>query len=335
LSNTPTEPTIGTDLSDDQAAAAFAALEPDDNVDNSNEAPHAEHPEEASRDAQSTEDETPETHTEEHSNEGEQSTESDEDDSGADDIMAKMIPVREGDKTIERPLSEIVANHQRQADITRKAQAIAEDRKSFETQRQAVAQERAQYSTLLGQLNEALNSLKPQEPDWVTLRDQNPQEFLIQRENWRMLNDKQAAIQAELNRVQEQERAQNSQKFLENQRTQLAKVRESIPAWRSDEVAKREIADLDSYLTSVGYTPEEVSMASDPRAMLALYKAMKFDALQKSSKNLKPMKGATLPAGSPQRQQSSKSKQKSSAMSRLRSTGSVNDAAALFSAMDD
>jgi len=73
----------------------------------------------------------------------------------------------------------------RQADYTRKTQAHAAEVKAFADERKAVREERAQYATLIKQLEDTLKTAQPTEPNWAELRRTLPaEEYLAQKEAW-------------------------------------------------------------------------------------------------------------------------------------------------------
>jgi hypothetical protein len=147
-----------------------------------------------------------------------------------------------------------------------------------------------------------------------------------------MLNDQKQAAAAELQSIQAKELAQKQQAWKAYVEKSAHTFREMIPAWKDENVGRKELGDLVSYARTMGYSDQEIQTAADPRALHAMYKAMKFDELQKSSKNLKPVKGKTLAAGSPQRNVSQT--KRSDATKRLKQSGSIDDAAALFATLD-
>ena len=75
-------------------------------------------------------------------------------------------------------LEELKNGYSRDADYRKKTMALADERRAFETESQAVAQERQQYQAGLAQLRSALERIQG-EPDWEQLRNQmEPAEFL-------------------------------------------------------------------------------------------------------------------------------------------------------------
>jgi hypothetical protein len=73
---------------------------------------------------------------------------------------ANTFTVKVAGEEVEVDLNELKSGYSRQSDYTKKAQALAEERKNFEQDRDAVLLERQQYSQLLGALQKQLGCPK-------------------------------------------------------------------------------------------------------------------------------------------------------------------------------
>jgi hypothetical protein len=107
-----------------------------------------------------------------------------------------------------------------------------------------------------------------------------------------------------------------------------------MPEWKEPAKWTEARGRLREYGQKVGYSEDELNAALDPRAILVLEKARRWDALQanrpqpQKAAAPKPMRPGT-PASSPRKQtEVLKVKQ------RLKSSGSVDDAAAFFLMLD-
>lgn len=244
--------------------------------------------------------------------------------------QAQLVTVTINGKTEQIPLEEAVKGYQRQADYSRKTAALSEERKSFEVERQSVTQERQAYAQLLGSLQEQLQSLTPQEPDWQRLYDSDPVEWVRQREVWRDRQEKLAAAQFESQRVQQlqvQDQQQQLAKIVQSGRHALTEL---VPEWRDNSRWEADRVKLVDYGQKLGFSPEELQATYDPRAVVALHKAMKFDALMAKRPQAAPPRGPkTAPAGSAVSSPKS-SNDVTRAKQRLAQTGRVKDAASFF-----
>jgi hypothetical protein len=263
----------------------------------------------------------------------EEVTESEED---ADEApqASQTFRVKVDGEEIEVPLDELLKGYSRTADYTRKTQAIAEARKQAEVELEVARQERQRYAQTLEALDAQLRNLQPPELDWDRLYQENPVEWVRQRELQRTRQEQTAWVQAQksalVQRQQQEEQAQAEQ-TLEVER---AKLMESLPEWRDVEKARAEKAKIVEYATGkLGFSVEEISDVYDARAVLALRKAMLYDELMSKRDQMRPkimQKAKPMRAGAASTPQSSKVVASKTALSRLANSGSTRDAAAVF-----
>jgi len=263
----------------------------------------------------------------------EEVTESEED---ADEApqASQTFRVKVDGEEIEVPLDELLKGYSRTADYTRKTQAIAEARKQAEVELEIARQERQRYAQTLEALDTQLRSLQPPEIDWDRLYQENPVEWVRQRELQRTRQEQTAWVQAQraaLVQKQQQEEQAQAEQTLEVER---AKLMEALPEWRDVEKARAEKAKIVEYATGrLGFSVEEISDVYDARAVLALRKAMLYDELMSKRDQMRPkimQKAKPMKAGAASMPQSSKVVASKAALSRLANSGSHRDAAAVF-----
>ena len=242
-----------------------------------------------------------------------------------------LVTVKIDGKTTQIPLKEAVAGYQRTADYSRKTAELAAERK-------AIAAEREQSSQLISQLYQEATKYALQEPDWDELHRNDPinyprirDKFVEEQQKQQLLFAQAQAEYARLDELKKQEAAEHRKFLLERGREYL---HEKVPAWKDEKVWAEARAKMIEYGQKIGYSEHELSIADDPRAIIALDKARKYDALM--AKRLQPQKQAgpkPIKGGS-----AAKSPQKSTDITRmkqrLKSSGHVNDAAALFGLLD-
>lgn len=254
----------------------------------------------------------------------------------ADDasLMDKPFTVKIDGKEEQVTLKEALAGYQRTADYTRKSMALAEEKKSFQGEREAITLERQQYSQLLPVLVEQIKGSMAREPNWAELLDSNPAEYVRQKELWREQHERLAAAQAEQQRLADLEAQERHNYVVSLVRTNAAELVKAMPQWRDPQRWSADRERLLSYGEQLGFSKDEIQQTYDHRAVLALYKAMKYDELvakrpkpvvQSGPKPVRP--GA---AASPQ---SRKVSDITRAKQRLAKTGRVRDAATLFEAL--
>lgn len=331
MSDTADNPSQGTGL--DAAAKAFEAILAGTSSDNQ----EPKKPDEAdvSSDelealADDAEDETP-TADDAEDAEAEEAEPEEEEGEAEDEAQPQTVTVKIDGKALEVPLDEVVAGYQRQADYSRKTQALAEERRALEQERAQVQTERVQYAQVLTALQTQLSQQVEQQPDWDRLYAEDPIEWVRQREVWRDKQEKLAAAKIEQARIAEQQTAEQQQMMAQHIQSERTRLVEAIPTWKDPKVWERDRQQLREYGRKFGFTDEELSQAYDHRAVVALYKSMKYDALMAAKKTVRP---DPAPPAQTLRKSAAVSPRPVSevtrAKQRLAKTGSVRDAAAVF-----
>lgn len=238
---------------------------------------------------------------------------------------------------IEVTEEELHKGYSRTADYTRKTQALAEERKTFQGEQTAVRTERAQYAERLASLEQAIRAVTPAEPDWVTLARENPTEYAAQRAAWDEHKRQLAEIASERETAEQTVQEDHQRAASEYLNAERARFLEAIPAWKDAAVAKREKGEMVAFAKGLGYTDAEISGVADHRVLLLLRKAMLHDRAEKSKPDVKKViekvvvtkPGAGHAAKRPPASNFTRAKQ------RLAQTGSVKDAALAFEQLDD
>ena len=274
----------------------------------------------------------PELAASESADEGEQ-TEGEEDAEEAPQ-PGQTFRVKIDGEEVSVQLDELLKGYSRTADYTRKTQAIAEARKQADAELRQAREERQRYAQTLEALDSSLKQLQPPEIDWDRLYQENPVEWVRQREVARTRQEQAAWVQSQKNalveRQQLEERAE-AEKTLESERGKLI---EMLPEWRDADKARAEKAKIVEYATDkLGFSVEEISDIYDARAVLALRKAMMFDDLMSKRSQIRPtitQKAKPMKAGAASTPQSSQVVSSKNALSKLAKSGSTRDAAAVF-----
>lgn len=328
-----------------EAAAQFNALLSGDTGKQTQEQP-SEGKASAVEDAETleadlTEDETPEADeasaaddAEETSEEGSEDEEATADDGEADeaaDPMDTLYTIKVDGKEEQVPLRELLNGYQRTADYTRKTMAVRERENVLNEQLQYVQTEREQYGELLNALAGQLQEQVAAEPDWDALYAQNPLEYVRQKDLYRERQDQLAAAHSEMQRLanlQAQEQAQQVSRVVQESRAKLA---EAIPAWKDENRWKTDKVKIREYGKKIGFTDAELDRAYDHKAVLMLYKSMRFDELRANRPQPQKAKAPALARpNAPQTLTTRKASEVTRDKQRLSKTGSVQDAAKLF-----
>ena len=180
----------------------------------------------------------------------------------------------------EVPLSELLQGYSRTADYTRKTQSLSEDKKTFEDERQANRVERERNARLFEQGESWLQSMKPAEPDWDSLRQSDPAEYAAQLAEHQQRNEQLRLIQQEREAIQQKQHQDNQNLLQQHLQTERTKLVEALPEWKDTETARTEQQGLMDAGLAAGYTPEELGQVYDHRAVIVLRKAMLYDRIQ-------------------------------------------------------
>lgn len=260
-----------------QAAAAFATLdEPTEAVEEQGE-PQAE------RETPGPQEEGDDAQPEEASEEPEE--------------QAKTVPVVIDGKTVEVPLSEVVASYQKDKAAAERFEAAAAMRKEAQAETAKAQQERQQYASGLHQANLRLEAVLQEQAqtDWNALAANDPAKWVEQRN---LFDQRQAAYQQnaqQLQALQAQQAAEQAQAHQAYVIGQHQALLEKLPAWKDEAKANAERQSLKTYLKSEGYDDGAIGGLSDHKTVLLARKAMLYDQMiAKASAATK--KVAALPA---------------------------------------
>jgi hypothetical protein len=277
---------------------------------------------------------TQEETEEETSDEGEESeeSESEEGEEQEEQRAEHAFTVRIDGKDEKVPVSELLAGYSRQADYTRKTQALANDRKAVEQEASRARAERAEYAALLPKLRLAVEQGAGAEPDWAALQaDKTPEgqlKFATEAASWTQVRDRKSALLEEERRVANQTAQENAgqmRQLITNEKQQLIA---KMPDWKDPVKAKKASDAIEAVLRSVGYGDEDLKIY-DHRAMIIADKAAKFDAIMAAQPALKKKLTAAkvvTPGGGVRTPKTAVD----SARARFNKSGTVKDAAGFF-----
>jgi len=240
----------------------------------------------------------------------------------------QVFTVRVDGKEVDVTLEELQKGYSRTQDYTRKTQQISEVRKQAEGELQAVRAERGQYAQLLSALEAQVQQAAQPNIDWDRLYNEDPLEWVRQREVMRDNQDRSAAIQSEqqrLNQLSQQEQAQFMQQKLQHEQEALLAA---IPDWKDAKKAQAEKALLVEFGQKIGFTSDELKNVVDHRAVLMLRKAALYDQMMSKRGNIKPVtNNGPRPAKPGAAGRVSNSTEVVRAQQRVAKTGRVDDAA--------
>jgi hypothetical protein len=253
--------------------------------------------------------------------------------------QADTFTVKINGENVEVSLDELQNGYSRQADYTKKSQTLAEERKAFQQDRDAVLLERTQYSQLLGALQQQLQAFDEPAPDFDRLYDEDPIEASRLERQYRQRTEQRAqkmqAIAIEQQRVNDANAQEQEQQMRGLITHEAARLPDVIPEWKDDKVAAREREELKSYLLDSGVAEEELGALVRASHIAVLRKAMLFDKGQRRVRKARKagQSGKTVRSGSRQQQVKPSARKTKAAYQRLKERGTAENAASLIESL--
>ena len=305
------------------------------NEDNQDQA-EAQEPEEAQDEAEETE-----ATYEEADDEAEESDPDEEYDN--EEVIEQELPddltikVKLDGEETEVTLDELRKGYSRYSDYTRKTQALAEERKSFQGEAEAIRMERAQYAELLPALKAQLEVQSDAEPDWDNLYNEDPIEAARLERHWNKSRQERVAklqaINTEQQRIAEEMSKEQQRALADIVQSERAKLTEVIPEWKDEGTMQSEAKELREWAINNGFSERDLSALVQASHVSILRKAMMFDKGSKKVEKVKaqPRKVARIVRpGSSGTQVATRSTDVKNASQRLVRSGRISDAAALL-----
>ena len=231
----------------------------------------------------------------------------------------------------EGSLDELRNGYQRQSDYTRKSQSLAEQRKAYEANLQAVQNERQQYSHILENVGkfQDIEVQKLNDIDWASLKDTDPMGYMEKRMELQEAREKAAQVKAEQTRIAHQSQQEHAVRMQDILQHEAGKLKEILPEYADPKSGLRD--KLRDYALGLGFDQQDINNIADHRVVLVLHKAMLQDeakngAVKKVSKKVpKVLKSGTPESKTQRNQRTLKGKRQ-----RLSKTGHPRDAANVF-----
>lgn len=229
------------------------------------------------------------------------------------------------------PYDELVRGYSRQADYTRKTQAVAAKEKE-------IAAVRAQYDAKLAAVEELLAG-HAQEPDWADLRERStPEEFADTYAQWSIQKANREKVQAERARLRAEREAEQQQEVQALAQREAELLLQKMPTWKDAAVRTADMGKLVQYAqSSLNVSAQELAGIVDHRVILALHKAMRYDEMTAKAKTAKSAPVAaprsvkpSVPRTAPTAPETTSKRQREELLARQRRSGSIQDTAAVF-----
>lgn len=234
----------------------------------------------------------------------------------------------------EVTLDDLIKSYQLGTDYTQKTQSLAEQRKALEAEKQAVEQAkvlRDQYAERLEMIQKVLAEQSKGE-NLDALKESDPIGYAVRVAEMQQRRDQLAAVQAEQQRIAQQQQAEHQYKLAQIVAEEQQKLSQAIPEFADPQKGESVRSEIRKYAKGLGFSDQELAQVYDSRAVLTLWKAAQYDKLvsgkpeltkkvAEAPKTLKPGTGKTVNA---------ETEAIKTDMNRLRKTGRARDAAPLF-----
>ena len=284
-----------------------------------------------------SEQEQPETQLEANDSEAESEESYDESeveqDEGEDEQEQPKYRVKAAGEEREVTLDELIKSYQLGTDYTKKSQAVAEERKVVEAERQRIEEARYlrdQYAERLQVIEQMLNQ-QPETENLDYLKETDPIGYAVKVAELSQREKQLAQVRAEQARIAEQQQREQQEQLGQVVQAESRKLAEVIPEYADPQKGETLRRELREFGVKAGFSEQELANVYDSRAVLTLWKAMQYDKLQSAKPGItKKVNEApkVMKSGVSQPRDSSDEMKKLKA--RAKQTGRVADAAKAF-----
>lgn len=247
-----------------------------------------------------------------------------------EEIQTPIHTVKVNGELIEVTEEELKNSYSRQGDYTRKTLELADERRVLDAGKADIGQMRQRYSDRLIDLEATFNTpaISTEELQRI-LAEEGAEEFgkaqLKEQVRAKKLND----IKLERQRLAQEQQATQQVDWNNYVQDEGRKLTSIMPKF-SDQQA---VSKLSEYLVKQGYSAQELSVTADHRSIVIAEKARLWDELQSKKPNIakKVAKAPkVLKPGARKGKVDPIDKERREALARVKSSGTVHDAAAAF-----
>lgn len=236
-------------------------------------------------------------------------------------------------------VSELINGNLRDRDYRQKTMSLSEERRSFEEQSSVIKASEQQVNEQRAYMASLLQSIMPQAPDVAMLDTSSPKYDPLGYVTAKEHHDNWISHLNHLHQQSEAAKQQAEQKTAAERKSRAnsegAKLLEKMPALRDQAKLNSFAATLQSAGAAHGFSPQEIaeSVPYDHRMAMVLHKAALWDKLQANKpKAVQPVEGRPPVQKSGKRltPDAQKARRAIDAVTRLKQSGTVADAAAAY-----
>lgn len=204
------------------------------------------------------------------SNVSEEVDESEESEELSEDTIYQI-----GDKEYSlKQLEELESNGLRQSDYTKKTQEIAEQRKNLEASQAKLDESLEKITARIADIDGLLTT--DSEIDMEYLRDNDPSEYLKQKE---LIEARQKAAESAKGELEALQQEQRNAKIANEQQLLL----NAIPEWQDPATLEKESKMINEYLGEAGFTPDDTNDLINHKVYVAIREAALYRGLKSKS----------------------------------------------------
>lgn len=238
----------------------------------------------------------------------------------------------------EVTVDELIKNYQLGADYTKKTQEIAEQRKAIEAEAAAVRQASEVRDLYLQRLQLVEGFLTQQDAEvtpqeLAEMKENDPVGYAVKMAELTERKENLKSLQLEKQRLAAEQQAERNKTISARLAEEAQKLSQILPEFSDAKKGEQLRAELRSYGKKIGFTDQELSQVVDHRHVLALYNGMMHDKMQQNKSAVNKKISAApkmMKSGTSSEKKSSNSEMIKKQKAKLRQTGRVRDAAALF-----
>lgn len=251
-----------------------------------------------------------------------------EEDPKKDDEDEEFYEVIVDGEKKEVGLQEALNGYIRQETFHQRLNELSDVKQAMRAEAQELIGDRRKYISKIEELDKHIELLVPAEPDWDTEYKKDPIAARALQKKYDEFNQTRQLLRAEKEKVSKEQQERDAEATAEYTRTENAKISRNNPTWKDPAVMQRDLNMMADTAQKVGFSLEEVQEVRDSRMVAILLKAAKWDKLQGDKP--KPVRRGARPVK--QGAGSTRTAPKvNTAMKQLSRTGSVEDAANVFS----
>lgn len=236
---------------------------------------------------------------------------------------------------VEKQVSrdDLIANYQKSDASNQRFEEAANLRREAETLKGNFQQQQQVLQNAINHFQQVAQQWALEgQPNWQQLLENNPHEYLRQKELWEARGAEMQKMQAAQQYLNQQQQNEQQQFLAQHLQTEGQKLLDLLPEWKDQGRRQSDEKDLVDFLTKEGYTQQDLINLNQSRASnikLAM-NAMRYEKLVNQAKETgKRVQGLPPRVERPGVAQNQNSGSRD-AFNRLGRSGSIDDATAAF-----